>query len=238
MSIPPVFGPTDPIPGDEDNAPFATVGLQLIVSREQLRAALAIGHAEQQGQPALTGMDVLAIRREVEGHLGACTVIELDREADGVNARLSPEVAAALDAAIERAYTRPEFPRVPQTPVYGDGTVTLQTLDHGEITIEEPAWCVGHGGQLVGSRADITHDGRPTVAELETDWGPVEFLRAHITHAPFLELRPELQPTVSVEDFPLMDPPQLRQLAAELALYADRLRSLAAELENVRRAES
>jgi hypothetical protein len=111
-------------------------------------------------------------------------------------------------------------------------TVTVDTIDHGRITISEPAWCLGEH-PAVRNRAEISHDGRPIVGSVEMDDGTVEFLRAHITHGPFLQERPELRPSVAVDDFPLMDSAQLRELAAEVALHAGRLYTLAGELDEL-----
>ncbi|MFF4566179.1 DUF6907 domain-containing protein [Streptomyces sp. NPDC001435] len=117
-------------------------------------------------------------------------------------------------------------------------TITLQTIDHGPVTVEEPDWCLGHAGEPVGYRADIVHKGRIVAAEYEADHGPVEFLKARISWGPFGELRPEPYPVADVEEFPPMSPAQLRELVAEVHLHADRLDRLADELDRLRRAES
>lgn len=114
-------------------------------------------------------------------------------------------------------------------------TITLQTLDHGLVVVEEPDWCLGHGGEPVGYRADIVHKGRIVAAEYEGDHGPVEFLPARISWGPFGELQPEPFPVVDVEEFPPMSPSQLRALAAEVALHAGRLYRLSNELDRLRR---
>lgn len=117
-------------------------------------------------------------------------------------------------------------------------TVTLQTVDHGELTVPEPAWCLGHEGEPVGYRADICHKGRVVAAEYEADHDTVQFLPARISWGPFGELQPEPYPVADVEEFPPMSPEQLRELAAEVALHAGRLYRLSNELDRLRRAES
>jgi hypothetical protein len=231
----PTFGPTEVFPCDENSEAFAVVRLAVEVSRDQLRTALAIGHAELNGTPPLDDMAVLAIRREVEGHLAAAATISLYRETESVVRRVN-EVGAlpAIDAAIGRAYTRPADERLQQNPRYGEGTVTLQTLDHGEITAVEPRWCEGHDGEQVVHRADIVHKGRVVAAE----FNGVEFLPARISWGPFGELAPEPFPVADVEEFPPMSPAQLRELAAEAGLHAGRLYALANELERIRRGMS
>ncbi|MEV0639020.1 hypothetical protein AB0I77_29570 [Streptomyces sp. NPDC050619] len=231
---PPSFGPTEII-RDEDTEAFAIVQLALAVPRDQLRAALLIGHAQMAGEPPLADMDVLDIRREVEGYLGACAVIDLYREADTITVRLAehPELAAELDAAIDRAYKPRPAPPV-QQPVYGDGTVTLDTLDHGRITIPEPTWCTGHDGEQIVQRIDIAHVGAATAGE----YAGVDFLPARISWGPFAELRPEPYPLADVDEFPGMDPDELRELAAEVGLHAGRLYSKANELDRIRRGQA
>ncbi|MET8449321.1 hypothetical protein [Streptomyces sp. NPDC005209] len=117
-------------------------------------------------------------------------------------------------------------------------TIVIDTVDHGPVTVEEPAWCLGHAGDPVGFRADIVHKGRIVAASVETARGTVEFLPARISWGPFGELLPEPFPVVDVEEFPPMSPAQVRELAAEVALHAGRLYRLSNELDRLRRAES
>ncbi|WP_406100823.1 DUF6907 domain-containing protein [Streptomyces canus] len=233
-AFPPSFGPTDPIPCDDDRDAFATVNISLVVSREQLRAALAIGHAEQAGQPPLEELDILDVRREVEGYLAAVAVIGTEQEA--ATARISPELLADLDAAIDRAYTRPERTFRMQQPRYGNGTVTLATVDRGEVTVDEPVWCVGHDGEPVGHFTDITHDGPHITAAVEAlEYSPVPLLRANVTHAPNLEQSPEPHPVAYVEGLEAasFDAAGLRALADEGRAWLARIEAMADELEDL-----
>ncbi|MDX3458414.1 hypothetical protein PV396_41875 [Streptomyces sp. ME02-8801-2C] len=139
---------------------------------------------------------------------------------------------------VERHFPKPDQAATAR-PVGGDGpTVTLDTLDHGRVTVDEPAWCIGHAGEPVGYRADITHKGRVVAAEVETDWATFELLPARISWAPFGELQPEPYPVADIEDLPPLDPDQLRELAAEVALHAGRLYRLSNELDRIRRGQS
>lgn len=234
-AIPPAFGPTEPIPCDENYTPFATVRMDLVVTREQLRAALAIGHAEQSGQPALDDMSIRDVRHEIESHLGACAISLLDEEARSIDARLSPELTAELDAAIDRAYTLREPVREMQRPYsYSDGTVLLNTLDRGEVLIVEPAWCKGHDGDAVGTLAEISHEGADMVADVgSVDLGDVRLLRAHLSQAPYLDQRPEPHPLMYVEgmEAAAYDSQRLRLAAARLVVFAGHLRDEARRLE-------
>ncbi|MEU0786298.1 hypothetical protein ABZ341_32555 [Streptomyces sp. NPDC006173] len=233
-ATPPVFGPTTMFPIDENLQPFAVVGLRLTVSREQLRAMLAIGHAERAGEPPLGELSVVDTRREIEGYLAASAVLELDREADDINGRLNPEHVAELDAAIERAYTVPlNRMRTAQTPVYGGGTVTLQTLDRGEVTVPEPAWCLGHDGTDVGTMAEISHAGPESFAVVESvDLGEIPLLKANLTQGPHLDQQPELFPLLAVEGIEpaSFNSEQLRLVAARLVVFAGHLRDEARRL--------
>lgn len=94
-------------------------------------------------------------------------------------------------------------------------TVTLQTIDHGMVTVPEPGWCRGHEGELPCYRLDITHNATMVRAAATTDrHGHVQLLQAYISHAPYLEQATEPYPIISVvldckKDFVAEDIPQL-----------------------------
>ncbi|WP_329471701.1 hypothetical protein OIE75_20360 [Streptomyces sp. NBC_01723] len=236
-AVPPVFGPTE-IVGDDQADNLAIVQIALPLSREQLRTALAIGHAQMGGEPPLADMDVLDVRREIEGYLGAASVIDLHREASVVAERITPEHAAELDAAIDRAYTRrPAAPRTPQDPRYSQGSVTLQTLDQGEVTVPEPAWCVGHDDELVGYLADLTHNGPSTTAGAVTArYGRIPVLEANITHAPHADKQREQAPLLSirVDVDANVAPEDARHIAQALRVAAVRLDRAITGLDHLR----
>src|ERR1051325_5259239 len=141
----PAFGPTGSPVSDSDVDGMAVVRLAVVLSRTHLQTALAAGYAEMGEGRALADLDVSEIRREVEGYLGANALIQLYRETDALGARSSSPWLAALDEAITRAYSLPAATVGPsQPPRYGEGTVTLPTEDHGDVTLEEPSWCAGH----------------------------------------------------------------------------------------------
>lgn len=231
----PTFGPTDVIPADENETPFAVVQIALTVTRAQLRAALAIGHAELAGEPPLPDLAVLDVRREVEGYLAVGAISELEREAG--TARLAPELAAELDAAIDRAYTRPNTTPQAQAPLYRDGTVTLNTVDQGQVTIPEPAWCTGHDDDIVGHLADVTHNGPPVKAGASTEeLGYVEIMAACISHAPHAVVQPEPHPVMSLRldvDADL-SPADGRQIAQGLRVASLRLDRALGEVARLR----
>ncbi|WP_406469031.1 hypothetical protein OH738_18080 [Streptomyces hirsutus] len=110
-------------------------------------------------------------------------------------------------------------------------SITLPTLDFGDVTLPEPSWCVGHAGHRPGYRADILHRG-PDIT--------LAFRGRHITDAslvqsPFSTLStPELggsTPGVSISVIArTLDARAVYELAARLDGYADRLRTLADNL--------
>jgi hypothetical protein len=229
----PVYGPTEVFRDEDDTAPDAVVRVAFALSREQLMTALSIGFTEIAPDRDAENLTVDEVRREVEGWLHGAAVIELDRYVrQGQLTAYPVEAQAVMDAlaaALDRAYPprRPEPVR--RAPRYGDGTVTLETFDHGDVTVPEPAWCIGHSWQPNPHRVDITHNSTRVKAAAMTDGaGRVHLLHAYISHAPHLEVRPEPHPIVSVqlectEDFAAEDIPQL----------AEGLRAAARVLENV-----
>ena len=228
----PSYGPTE-VFDDEGITPDVIVRVAYALSREQLLAALTIGFTELDPTLDAGNLTTEDVRREVEGWFAAQGIVEIDRYvAQGQLTAYPVEVQPVMDAlaaALDRAYP----PRVPQpvrrAPRYGDGTVTLQTVDAGEVTVPEPAWCIGHSWQPNPHRADITHNSTRVKAAATTDGaGRVHLLHARISHSPYLEIEPEPHPVVSVdlgctEDFTAEDIPQL----------AEGLRSAARVLENV-----
>lgn len=221
------FGPTETFPCDENSEAFAVVRLAVEVSRDQLRTALAIGHAELNGTPPLDDMAVRDIRREVEGHLAAAATISLYRETEAVVRRVNEAgILPTIDAAIDRAYTRTAGERLQQDPRYSEGTVTLLTTDRGEVTIDEPSWCTGHGDDMVGTLDEIAHNGaKITVPFVTARYGPSTIMTAQLSQAPYLTLAPEPFPILYVElDENLdLDPEDGRNLSRALRLAAARL---------------
>lgn len=114
-------------------------------------------------------------------------------------------------------------------------TVTLPTVDHGDVTLVEPAWCGGHQDHRADTaRVDITHCG-PTV---ECTFLGVEVFTAELVASPYsASTSPELGgPTPGVSVWPLgrtLNPTQLYGLAAALDRYADQLRELADQLAGI-----
>jgi hypothetical protein len=235
----PTFGPFEVQGGvDELEPAVAVVRVAFALTRTQLVTALGVSFAGLGADRTPESLTDDEVRREVEGHLAAEAIIELDHQMERDEQRgFTPEQQRAIDvlaAAVDRAFAPSAEPLPVQEPRYGDGTVTLQTLDRGELTIPEPTWCTGHDGEPVGTMAEISHDGPHITATVESeDLGPVPLLRANITHAPFLEIRPEPHPVAYVEGIEAasFDARRLRMAAAQLDVFAGRLRDTAAELD-------
>lgn len=214
----PVFGPTE-VFREEDVTPDVVVRVAFALTREQLLTALSIGFTELIPDVDAETITVEQTRTEVEGWLHAAAVYELDRYVtQGQLTAYPPEAQPVMDAlavALDRAYRLRAPEPIRRAPRYGDGTVTLETVDHGDVTVPEPAWCIGHGWQPNPNRADITHNSTRVKAAAMTDGaGRVHLLHAYISHSPHLEIRPEPYPVVSVqlecvEDFEAEDIPQL-----------------------------
>ncbi|MET9516406.1 hypothetical protein [Streptomyces sp. NPDC002994] len=64
-------------------------------------------------------------------------------------------------------------------------TVTVQTSDHGPVTIPCPLWCTGLYHQEGGARVDITHTGPETELTLPTSVGPVRHMATVLEQRPF-----------------------------------------------------
>ncbi|MEU9405057.1 hypothetical protein AB0E08_05015 [Streptomyces sp. NPDC048281] len=75
--------------------------------------------------------------------------------------------------------------------------VDVTIIETRIVPIPEPGWCVDpHDG--VHHFTDLTHNGRETVASVDTPLGEVDFLKAQISQAPYLESQPEPHPVVGV----------------------------------------
>lgn len=105
-------------------------------------------------------------------------------------------------------------------------TVTVDTIDHGPVTLPEPFWCVGTH-PAGGYRADITHYGEEIALVVETPChGPVRALSAALYQGPFSEYE-TTDVVVSVEfgDAETVDAHSFG--SEDLAAFADGLVSFA-----------
>lgn len=114
-------------------------------------------------------------------------------------------------------------------------TITLATEDHGDVTLPEPSWCVGHADHRPDTaRADILHSGPDTVLAFHG----AELFTAGLVQSPYATSSdPELgSRTPGVSVYPparTLTPVSLYSLAAALDGYADQLRGLADQLDAI-----
>jgi hypothetical protein len=112
-------------------------------------------------------------------------------------------------------------------------TITIDTIDHGPVEVDEPAWCIGHHWQRDIGRDDITHRSIRVKSGTDTetrDWLPM--LTACISWAPFRELVPVISLVLDAEgDFVAEDG---RRIAEGLRLAATRVEALAVEALRLR----
>lgn len=233
----PVFGPSSrQNVHDDQPAPHVAVRVEFLLSRDELLAAFASGYGITNVGGNPDTMTVEEIRYDVEAHLADTSLLDLDDLVQVVARQKSTgvhvEQMQALERALDRAYPLEEPPQPTQNPVYGDGTVTVDTLDHGRVTMSEPAWCEGHEELLVQLRVDTAHIGAETAAEYDG----VDFLPVRFSWAPFSQRQPE--PMADVAEFPGMGPDGLRCLAAQLAAYSGVLYSKANVLSRIRRRQA
>lgn len=233
----PVFGPSSrQNVHDDQPAPHVAVRVEFLLSRDELLAAFAGGYGVTNVGGNPDTMTVEEIRYDVEAHLADSSLLELDDFVQTVRAQAASgphvEQMQALERAIDRAYPLEEPPQPTQNPVYGDGTVTVDTLDHGRVTMSEPAWCEGHEELLVQLRVDTAHIGAETAAE----YADVDFLPIRFSWAPFSTVQPQVM--ADVADFPGLSPDELRGLATETGAYSGVLYSKANELDRIRRRQS
>ncbi|MGW7715188.1 DUF6907 domain-containing protein [Streptomyces chartreusis] len=113
-------------------------------------------------------------------------------------------------------------------------TVTVHTLDHGAVTIPEPAWCLGEHTDG-NHRQDIWHAGEEVQLLVPTPChGPVPLMTAQVVQKPFAtDADPHLAVLIDGEDHELTSV-QVRDLADEvIALGMSQLHRLADRIEAI-----
>ncbi|MEW2083498.1 hypothetical protein [Streptomyces sp. NPDC005283] len=232
----PVFGPTV-VTGDEDAQPDIIVRVALALSRQQVAMALAVSFTELNPDRDPAALTVDEIRGEVEGYLAAAGIVTVDEALETEQGRTYPPhqqaIVSALAAAVDRAY--PPLP--PLATVAAAGTVTVQTTDHGPVTLSCPAWCTGQYHQQGGARVDITHTGPDEEILAPAPGGDAVLIRAALESQPFTLSPRADQVLMAVEidgESIAFAPSDLERLADGLESAAPKVRQLAAELASVR----
>ncbi|MFD7968598.1 DUF6907 domain-containing protein [Streptomyces clavifer] len=111
-------------------------------------------------------------------------------------------------------------------------TVTVPTIDHGDVTLPEPSWCTGHDTALPEYRSDIGHVG----AEHVLTYAGIELGHAVLVQDPFVEHSGrDIRALVELGGNGLgLTPSEVDGLAAVLVDYAATLRHLARQLSAIR----
>lgn len=111
-------------------------------------------------------------------------------------------------------------------------TITVQTLDHGPVTITEPAWCTATHHPDGVARSDISHYGPEAVVNVTTPRGTEELLSLRLAQYPFAQLHGTrvCEAVAIVGDSYLYDVAGLDQLANDLFEAARRVRLAANRL--------
>jgi hypothetical protein len=113
--------------------------------------------------------------------------------------------------------------------------VTVQTSDHGPVTVPEPAWCVGEHVPG-GFRVDIGHHSADAVMEFRGH----TVLGVLLASYPFADRMPRGPlAVVELDDFQsFTDPADLEELADALTAHAATVRAVAGQLAELLRAEA
>lgn len=105
-------------------------------------------------------------------------------------------------------------------------TVTLATADHGDVTLPEPSWCIGHETVPGDMRVDILHQG----PDVELVFRGCVVGTASLVQSPYAErLGRDIGVSISLlgETY---DPQGVDDFAAALIEHAAGLRHLARQL--------
>lgn len=117
-------------------------------------------------------------------------------------------------------------------------TISLPTVDAGEITLPEPSWCAGHSDHQPDThRVDITHNSSEISAALDTRHGRIRYLTAWIAQAPYSSYAPEALPLVAVDvnaETVGLDPDAVRAFTALTRAHLGILDRLADECDRLR----
>ncbi|MFJ6437745.1 DUF6907 domain-containing protein [Streptomyces sp. NPDC091416] len=114
-------------------------------------------------------------------------------------------------------------------------TVTVPTLDCGDVTVPEPAWCTGHADQPVNALCDLGHRGPEH--HIGTDEHPV--FVAQLSQYPHGSGPRDIHLYVeTVAEAASLAPEGVEALAAVLAEAAAQLRPLALRLAVLRAEEA
>ncbi|WP_419994780.1 DUF6907 domain-containing protein [Streptomyces boninensis] len=123
----------------------------------------------------------------------------------------------------------------------GPRTVTVQTLDRGDVTLTCPDWCVSDDHGAGGYAADLAHEGAEHGLTVATYLGPQTVLSCSLEKRPFADKPPGTATVMSVDlggDWVAHDAEELDLLSAALIGYGFRLRAQSRRLARLRGVEA
>ncbi|WP_055612830.1 DUF6907 domain-containing protein [Streptomyces phaeochromogenes] len=219
----PVYGPTGLQNAHDDQPePYVTVRVDYRVSRFELFAALAAGYATSNEMQDPDGMTVQQIRYDVEAQLSLMSWRDMEDLVESVAGQIEqgehPEQMQALKRAMDRAY--PVAPAPVRPSRTGGDTVTVDTVDHGPVTLDEPFWCLGvHPAEAY--REDIVHEGEESPLLVDTAChGQVRIAVASLVQRPFSPTDASVSVAVEFDEQHEYDVAGLSDLADNLVAYA------------------
>ncbi|WDT90752.1 hypothetical protein H0E86_03815 [Streptomyces sp. SCSIO-PteL053] len=120
-----------------------------------------------------------------------------------------------------------------------DGTVTITTLDAGNIRVACPAWCfVEHGYRVPPAKAEITHRSEPVWALADTpEQGPTSLVEVSLVQWPYSDRTAVFLGVETDDGFLEVGPTGARKIAHALRVQAAHIDTMAAQLVNLRAGE-
>ncbi|WP_432004585.1 DUF6907 domain-containing protein [Streptomyces parvus] len=127
----------------------------------------------------------------------------------------------------------------PEPRRHPDGTVTITTLDAGDVRVACPAWCfVEHGYRVPPAKAEITHRSEPVWALVDTpEHGPTSLVEVSLVQWPYSDRDAVFLGVETDDGFLEVGPTGAHRIAAALRGHADHIDSMAAQLVDVRAGE-
>ncbi|MFD3657011.1 DUF6907 domain-containing protein [Streptomyces sp. NPDC058620] len=113
-------------------------------------------------------------------------------------------------------------------------TVTVETADHGHVTIPEPAWCIAPH-DFEGYREDIEHHSAKTPLIVPTPChGLISALPVFFVWRPFSETDSQMNVGIELDEWHEFSPTDLDKVAAALVEHARTIRVYARQLSTMR----
>ncbi|GGK14506.1 hypothetical protein GCM10011583_53100 [Streptomyces camponoticapitis] len=117
-----------------------------------------------------------------------------------------------------------------------DGSVTVPTLDAGDVRLSCPPWCVfQHGYVDPPAKTDIVHRGEPVWALADVpEHGPVSMVEVGLVQWPYSD-RADVYLEITTDDGQLeCGPAGSRAVAAALQQHAGHILAMVGQLEEIR----